>query len=262
MTDAARRDLIESIRPDLDDLEHVVPCDGEAGGFWDLLDAASDAFTPADTSADDPALLIYTSGTTGPPKGALNAHRCLLGNLPGFELSHDFFPHEGDLMWSPADWAWTGGLLDALVPALRYGVPVLGYDGGKFDPERAFSLIGKYRVRNAFIPPTALKLMMQVPDGVARGTSVSMRSIMSAGEQVGAEVFHWADEALGVKGQRDVGPDGDQLSRGQLRRGDGRASGLHGQALPGAHRRDHRRRRRTRWPTAPWASSPPGAATR
>ena len=37
-------------------------------------------------------------------------------------------------MWSPADWAWTGGLLDALVPALRYGVPVLGYDGGRFDP--------------------------------------------------------------------------------------------------------------------------------
>ena len=198
VTDAARRDLIESIRPDLDDLEHVIPCDGEAGGFWDLLDAASDAFTPADTSADDPALLIYTSGTTGPPKGALNAQRCLLGNLPGFELSHDFFPHEGDLMWSPADWAWTGGLLDALVPALRYGVPVLGYDGGKFDPERAFSLIGKYRVRNAFIPPTALKLMMQVPQGPTR-YGVSMRSIMSAGEQVGAEVFHWADEALGVK---------------------------------------------------------------
>ena len=198
VTDAGRRDLIESIRPDLDDLRHVIPCDGEAGGFWDLIGAASDTFTPADTGADDPALLIYTSGTTGPPKGALNAHRCLLGNLPGFELSHDFFPHDGDLMWTPADWAWTGGLIDALVPALRYGVPVLGYDGGKFDPERAFALIAKYRVRNGFIPPTALKLMMQVPDATAR-YKVAMRSIMSAGEQVGAEVVHWADEALGVK---------------------------------------------------------------
>ena len=198
VTDAGRRDLIESIRPQLDDLRHVIPCDGESGGFWDLVGAASDSFTPADTGADDPALLIYTSGTTGPPKGALNAHRCLLGNLPGFELSHDFFPHEGDLMWTPADWAWTGGLLDALVPALRYGVPVLGYDGGKFDPERSFALIAKYRVRNGFIPPTALKLMMQVPDATAR-YPVSMRSIMSAGEQVGAEVVRWADEALGVK---------------------------------------------------------------
>ena len=162
-----------------------------------LIGAASDVFTPADTGADDPALLIYTSGTTGPPKGALNAHRCLLGNLPGFELSHNFFPHEGDLMWTPADWAWTGGLIDALVPALRYGVPVLGYDGGKVRSRAAFALIAKYRVRNGFIPPTALKLMMQVPDAAAR-YPVSMRSIMSAGEQVGAEVVHWAREALGV----------------------------------------------------------------
>ena len=198
VTDAARRDLVESIRGDLDDLDHVIPCDGKPGGFQDLVGAASDAFTPADTRADDPAILIYTSGTTGPPKGALNAHRCLLGNLPGFELSHDFFPHEGDLMWSPADWAWTGGLLDVLLPALRYGVPVLGFDGGRFDPERAFSLLGKYRVRNAFIPPTALKLMMQIREGAAR-YGVSMRSLMSAGEQVGAEVFHWAEEAFGVK---------------------------------------------------------------
>ena len=198
VTDAARRDLIESIRSDLDDLRHVIPCDGEPGGFWDLVASASDSHTPADTAADDPALLIYTSGTTGPPKGALNAHRCLVGNLPGFELSHNFFPRKGDLMWSPADWAWTGGLLDALVPALRYGVPVLGYEGGKFDPERAFALIEKYRVRNSFIPPTALKLMMQVPDATRR-YPVSMRSIMSAGEQLGAEVVHWADEALEVK---------------------------------------------------------------
>ena len=198
LTDAARLDLIESIRPNLDDLEHVVSCDDGFGGFWDLIGAASESFTPADTSADDPALLIYTSGTTGPPKGALNAHRCLIGNLPGFEMSHNFFPHEGDLMWSPADWAWTGGLIDALVPALRYGVPVLGCEAGKFDPEWACAVIGKYRVRNAFIPPTALKLMMQVPEPVLRQAS-SMRSIMSAGEQLGVEALEWADEAMGVK---------------------------------------------------------------
>ena len=198
LTDATRLDLIESIRPDLDDLAHVVSCDDEAGGFRDLIGAASETFAPADTSADDPALLIYTSGTTGPPKGALMAHRCLIGNLPGFEMSHNFFPHEGDLMWSPADWAWTGGLVDALVPALRYGVPVLGCEAGKFDPEWACAVIGRYRVRNAFIPPTALKLMMQVPEPVIRQAS-SMRSIMSAGEQLGVEALEWADEAMGVR---------------------------------------------------------------
>ena len=54
--------------------------------------APRDRFTNALTGADDPALLIYTSGTTGPPKGALHAHRVLLGHLPGVQLPHDFFP--------------------------------------------------------------------------------------------------------------------------------------------------------------------------
>ena len=126
--------MLHDLRTALPDLRFVIGCGVAADHeFWDLLGGASDDFESARTRADDPALLIYTSGTTGPPKGALNGHRCLLGNLPGFEMSHNFFPQSGDLMWTPADWAWTGGLLDALLPALRYGVPVLGYDGGAID---------------------------------------------------------------------------------------------------------------------------------
>jgi len=199
VTDAARRERLEPLRERCEALEHLVVCEGgHAGGdFWRLLERGSPALEPEPTGADDPALLIYTSGTTGPPKGALNAHRCLLGNLPGFELSQSFFPQDGDLMWTPADWAWTGGLLDALLPALRYGVPVLGYEGGRFDPERACHLMGKYGVRNAFIPPTAMKMLMQVAD--PRGHyGVALRSIMSAGEQVGAEVVRWGRNVLGV----------------------------------------------------------------
>ena len=75
---------------------------------------------PSRRRAGDPALLVYTSGTTGPPKGALMPQQCLLGNLPGFVHSHDGYPREGDLFWSPADWAWTGGLMDALLPALVF----------------------------------------------------------------------------------------------------------------------------------------------
>ena len=232
VTDAGRRDLIESIRPDLDDLRHVIPCDGEPGGFWDLVDAASESFTPADTGAGDPALLIYTSGTTGPPKGALNAHRCLLGNLPGFELSHDFFPRDGDLMWTPADWAWTGGLLDALAPALRYGVPVLGYEGGKFDPERAFALMAKYRVRNGLHPAHRAEAH---DAGAGRdrplpGVDALDHVRRRAGRRGGGAL---GPRGAGGDGQRDVGPDGGQLPRRQLRRGHGGAARLDGQALSG-----------------------------
>ena len=103
---------------------------GAAGqSFQALLGSASERFQPVQTRSDEAAMLIYTSGTTGPPKGALNGHRCLLGNLPGFELSQNFYPREQDLMWTPADWAWTGGLRDARRPALHYGVPGLGHVG-------------------------------------------------------------------------------------------------------------------------------------
>ena len=62
-------------------------CISVDGGFADLLGKASPDFTPVDTAAEDPAMMIYTSGTTGQPKGALHAHRVLLGHLPGAEIA-------------------------------------------------------------------------------------------------------------------------------------------------------------------------------
>ncbi|GJL82170.1 MAG: AMP-binding protein [marine bacterium B5-7] len=192
------REVLESLADEIDTIERVIDCDDRGNaGFWPLLERAAAGFEAVDTSSDDAALIIYTSGTTGPPKGAVIAHRCLLGNLTGFELSQDFFPQKDDLFWTPADWAWTGGLIDALLPSLYYGRPVLGYDQGKFDPERVLELIGRYQVRNAFIPPTALKMMRQVND--IRGRfNVQFRSIMSAGESMGAELYHFGREAFGV----------------------------------------------------------------
>lgn len=47
------------------------------------------------------------------------------------------------------------------------------------------------------MPPTAIKMLMQVKDMASR-YNLELRSIMSAGEQVGVEVLHWADEELNV----------------------------------------------------------------
>jgi len=199
ITDGAHREAIETLRHELPALARVIDCDAPGSeGFWTLLGRATDALSVIDTHADDPALLIYTSGTTGPPKGALIAHRCLYGNLTGFELSHNFFPQDGDLFWTPADWAWTGGLIDGLLPSWYYGVPIVGYAGGKFDPDKACELMVKYKVRNAFIPPTALKMIRQV-EGLQRKSGLKLRSIMSAGEAVGAQLYHWGKEVLGVE---------------------------------------------------------------
>ncbi|MDB5809549.1 MAG: AMP-binding protein [Betaproteobacteria bacterium] len=182
-------------------LKHVVGI-GEARETnvhsWDaLMQKAAARFERVDTAAEDPAILIYTSGTTGLPKGALAAHRSLLGNLPGFQHSQNRFPLKGDVFWSPADWAWTGGLMDVLLPTLYYGQPVLGYKG-RFDPEKAFYLMQKYKVTNTFLFPTALKMMMKSIDAPRDKYKLALRSVMSAGEALGETVFAWCRDSLGV----------------------------------------------------------------
>ena len=190
-----------AIKAKLPGLRHVIGVGGarESGVHaWEsLLEKASSRFSVLETQADDPALIIYTSGTTGPPKGALKAHRVMIGNVPGFVHSHDFFPQKGDMFWSPADWAWTGGLMDALLPAWLFGIPILGYRG-RFDAEKAYYLIEKYGVRNSFLFPTALKLMMKAVPEPRSKYDLQLRSIMSAGESVGVTVIEWAREQLGV----------------------------------------------------------------
>jgi acetyl-CoA synthetase len=190
-----------AVKEKLAQLRHIVGVGGarETGVHaWEaLLARASSDFRAVDTSADDPAVIIYTSGTTGAPKGALEAHRLIIGNISGFTHSHDFFPQPGDMFWSPADWAWAGGLFDALLPSWYFGIPILGYRG-RFDAEKAYTLLEKYGVRNSFLFPTALKLMMKaVPEPRSR-YRLNLRSVMSAGEAVGITVIEWAREHLGV----------------------------------------------------------------
>jgi len=192
---------LEAIRARLPALAHVIGTAGARGAAvldWDAtLARASDRYEAPGTQATDPAAIIYTSGTTGPPKGALLPHGALLGNLPGFEHSHDGFPREGDFFWSPADWAWTGGLWDALMPTLYHGRTILGFRG-RFEPERAFHLLEKYAVRNSFLFPTALKLMMRAVPRPRERYALALRSLMSGGEALGPSVFHWARDELGV----------------------------------------------------------------
>lgn len=192
VTDEAGAAIVQAVRHMLPALEQIYIVGSALSA---MLGKASDRFDTVNTGAHDPALLVYTSGTTGNPKGALHAHRVLLGHLPGVELPRDFFPQPGDRFWTPADWAWVGGLLDVLLPAWHHGVAVVAHRARKFGPLEAVHLMARHGVRNTFLPPTALKLMRMAR---VRPPKSMLRSIGSGGETLGAELLDWATETFGV----------------------------------------------------------------
>jgi acetyl-CoA synthetase len=200
---------LQQARPDCPGLQTLIGV-GEAGAQADLdyaqaVSSQAASFKAVSTLAEDPAVLIYTSGTTGNPKGALIPHRALIGNLTGFVCSQNWFgfdPFDASraskaVFWSPADWAWTGGLMDALLPSLYFGRPIVAFNG-RFSPEAAFEILQSHAVTHTFLFPTALKAMMKaVPDVKAR-YRLKLKAMMSAGEAVGDAVFAYVQQQMGV----------------------------------------------------------------
>jgi acetyl-CoA synthetase len=203
ITDKENLSKIWQIKERLPDLKLVIAIDSDkeedAMDFWQCVERGSRDFTPVRTKPDDPALIIYTSGTTGQPKGTLHGHRLLLGILPGFEFYHNLFPREGDLMWTPLDWAYIGGSYDALFPTLHHGFPMLAYRPRKFDAEEAFYVMAKHGVRNLMAVPTVLRMMMHAVKHPRDSYDVRLRSITAGGETLGEELCDWTREYLGVE---------------------------------------------------------------
>lgn len=233
VTDRDSLAKLSPLRDRLPALRLVLCADGEADGAEDLHSLAaraSDRFQAVDTAADDPAVIIYTSGTTGPPKGALHAHRALLGHLPGVEFPHDDFPQPGDRFWTPADWAWIGGLFDVLMPAWHHGVAVVAHRPRKFDPGEAMRLMARWGVRNVFMPPTALKLLRA---SGASDPGVRLRSLASGGESLGEDLIDWGRSTFALTINEFYGQTECNLVVGNGRSLPPVRPGWTGTALPG-----------------------------
>ncbi|WP_374409145.1 acyl-CoA synthetase [Hydrogenophaga sp.] len=206
--DASTLAALQPVSGQCPTLRSVIAVDAAAKGVldWTAVLAQEPAhFDAVHTLADEAAVLIYTSGTTGNPKGALIPHRALIGNLTGFVCSQNWFgfdPFDASVpsqavFWSPADWAWTGGLMDALLPSLYFGRPIVGFNG-RFSPQVAFELMQRHGVTHTFLFPTALKAMMKAFPTPRRQFDLGLQAIMSAGEAVGDAVFAYCRDELGV----------------------------------------------------------------
>ncbi len=239
ITNSENLTKIMEIRDRLPDLKLIMVVGDDAGDgimdFWKSVSDGKGDFDPVVTRPDDPALIIYTSGTTGQPKGTLHAHRLLLGILPGFEFYHNLFPQNGDLMYTPLDWAYIGGSYDALFPTLHHGVPMLAYRPPKFDPEKAFYMMEKYAVRNLMVVPTVLRIMMNDVKNVRGRYKIHLRSVTAGGETLGEELYQWSRAALGVDLNEQYGQTECDLVIGFCCRVMPIVQGAIGKAVPGHH---------------------------
>ena len=237
ITDKDNISKIFEIKAHLHGLKLIIVVDaGQQEGvldFWKCVQQGNRSFTPARTKPDDPALIIYTSGTTGQPKGTLHGHRLLLGILPGFEFYHNLFPRKNDLMWTPLDWAYIGGSYDALFPTLHHGYPILAYRPRKFDPEKAFYMMAKHRVKNLMIVPTALRMMMHAVKRPRERYDLQLRSITAGGETLGETLCDWTREYLGVEINEQYGQTECDLVVGFCSEVMNTVPGAIGRAVPG-----------------------------
>lgn len=196
-------DAVTQATEQVDSVERVVGMDeepsvesAETEVFADLR--GSRQFEAVETAPDDPAVLIYTSGTTGEPKGVLQGHQYLLGHLPCLQMTLEFpWNEDVDPVWyTPADWAWVGGLYDVLLPAWHYGFPAVGYKSSGFDANETFRLLEDYGVTYPMLTPTMLKMMAQVD---ASGYDLdTVTAIATGGEPVPKELHKFVDETFGV----------------------------------------------------------------
>ena len=243
--DAVAIDALESVRANCPLLESVIRVGPHASDtnpeYGAVLAQEPEDFRPCDTAADEAAVLIYTSGTTGQPKGALIAHRGLIGNLSGFVCSQNWFGFDPArqaseseaVFWSPADWAWTGGLMDALLPTLYFGRPIVAWNG-RFSPQTAFELMQSHRVTHTFLFPTALKAMMKAYPEPRKQFRLDLQAIMSAGEAVGDAVFDYCHHQLGVVVNEMFGQTEINYIVGNCALNDQRSGGVGWPAKPGS----------------------------
>lgn len=199
VVDSDTHGTVSAVRDDCPDLEHVFEVDWKGRGGHDdstafraALEGADPSFEPVETDPETPGIIMYTSGSTGKPKGVLHSQSVWLGHCPAFSMYFEL-DLSAAVCWTPADWAWIGALGDLVFPAWHYGRPVVGYPMEGFDPETAFALLEEFGVTSAFIPPTAIRMLMNAD---ADAYDLALEAICSGGEPLTSEILGWADDEL------------------------------------------------------------------
>ena len=162
-----------------------------------LLARESAEFRPTPTQSSDPAILLYTAGTTGKPKGVLHAQRVLIGVLPAFVASQNWYPHAADLFWSPVDWTTAPGLFHGLLAVLYFGRAVVMTEIPARGPD-ALQLLRRYPVTHGFLLPSDLAQLCEAARAGLRSQRLALRTLCTGGDILSAQVRDDSQKLFGV----------------------------------------------------------------
>jgi len=157
-----------------------------------LLLRQSNAFKAILTRASDPAVLLY-KGTVG----TVLSHSALIGSLPAFVASHNWFPHGADVLWSPSEWFGAQGLLQALLPTLYFGQSLVATNE-TYPQAKILDMLQRYRVSNVSLPAETLVSMSHLSNSLDSSAQLTLRSLAVADKNISETVVEWCKQILNV----------------------------------------------------------------
>jgi acyl-CoA synthetase (AMP-forming)/AMP-acid ligase II len=153
-------ETVKSIREGLNEVAHFICLsdDRDSLDYENLISNGSPKEAETDVNPNSLAWIFYTSGTTGKPKGAMWSHKTILTMIMNYYA--DVYPIlRDDIVLHVAPLTHGSGCY--ALPAVGKGAMNLIFNGNKFDPDKVFQIIEKYRVTNiAFLTPTMINMLI------------------------------------------------------------------------------------------------------